>query len=928
MKIKEIKTKFNDIYVIAISDCHIGDRGFTKNSEKKLRGYIDWVKKNKNAYVIFNGDILNVATRESKTSPFEQNMDLAGQIDKAVELFKPIKDRIIGCVTDDTKLLTSEGWKYVKDTKVGDKILTFNKENNSFEYQKCEKVFDFPYKGDIYNYKNSAINFNVTPEHRILYKIYPIKDTKFRWNKTKGSEFRVKEARNFTSSLSHYSITISANFNGKGIDLTDDEIRLCAWIITEGTMPKSRRDIQIYQSVRHQQHIDSIKLLLKRLNINFKVYDYKGKGIGENHYGNQKDWISIYLRKRDSMKFRSILNCKKEIPRSWLNNMSQHQIRILFETMMDGDGHIYDDLHGCYYTSNRNLAEQFLELTLKNNQRARIVTRKRNGFISYEIPYSNFKSSNLRTKNFSKKIYNGRVYSIAVPNTFYLAMRDDKPFITGNSIDGNHENRISDFTGYSPTISICERLGISYLGDSAIYVFRLGCHSNKQSPRGSFTMYAHHCFDEQTEILTEKGWKKYNELEKNQMVMTFNIEKNKMEWNKINNIFIYNDFNKMIHFKNKETDLMVTDEHTLIRHIRNIKNLKYKKENAIECVNKENEFLTNGIINNKEYPINDNLLKLLAWTITEGTKFSNRNKAIRITQSDKPKVSHKHIISLIEKLSKKYETKINVRLKYKKGFKDGINRNYDAYEIYINKCKLNNIIKSLIPDKKIQDWMFNLSKRQFNLFLNELILGDGNIDKRDGCNNYSYSQKDKKDIDKLQAICSINGYRTILSKEKWGGYRLSITKRKYVRVKKNTAKIIPYKGKAWCVSVDNKTLLVRRNGKTMITGNSTGGGRSIGSKMNRVALLREIVANCDCYVSSHNHMLGVVHGVTQIVNSTTGKIETVRQLLIDSGGYLEWDESYAERNMLPPLRIGSPRIHFILKRGTNDEIKKDVHVSI
>jgi DNA polymerase II small subunit/DNA polymerase delta subunit B len=118
---------------------------------------------------------------------------------------------------------------------------------------------------------------------------------------------------------------------------------------------------------------------------------------------------------------------------------------------------------------------------------------------------------------------------------------------------------------------------------------------------------------------------------------------------------------------------------------------------------------------------------------------------------------------------------------------------------------------------------------------------------------------------------------------------------------------------------------------TIYSHHTTGGGNSIGSKINRIASMREIVANADVFVGSHNHMLGAIHGVTQIINETTSKLETVRQMIVDTGGYLDWNNTYAERNMLAPLRIGSPRIHLIVKRNSksgNEIISKDVHISI
>lgn len=109
---------------------------------------------------------------------------------------------------------------------------------------------------------------------------------------------------------------------------------------------------------------------------------------------------------------------------------------------------------------------------------------------------------------------------------------------------------------------------------------------------------------------------------------------------------------------------------------------------------------------------------------------------------------------------------------------------------------------------------------------------------------------------------------------------------------------------------------------------TTYGGRTIGGKMNRINMLRDIVANADVYIGSHNHMVGAIPAITLMVNKDTGKVNEIRQMIVDSGSYLEWNESYAERAMLPPMRIGTPRIHFFIKRNTKGEVRKDVHTSI
>lgn len=98
MKTRTIDIKDDCAYLIVIGDLHVGDKAFGSESKHKLEGYVKWVQEHENARVILNGDLLNTATRESKTSPFEQDMTLEEQVSAVAGYLYPIRDRIIGAV--------------------------------------------------------------------------------------------------------------------------------------------------------------------------------------------------------------------------------------------------------------------------------------------------------------------------------------------------------------------------------------------------------------------------------------------------------------------------------------------------------------------------------------------------------------------------------------------------------------------------------------------------------------------------------------------------------------------------------------------------------------------------------------------------------------------------------------------------------------
>jgi len=95
MKYLEKAIDLDSGYLIPIGDLHWGDKAFKENGFSKLKGYLDWVMERPNAFVFLMGDIFNTASRTSKTTPFETDND---EYIKAVEFFKPYKERIIGAI--------------------------------------------------------------------------------------------------------------------------------------------------------------------------------------------------------------------------------------------------------------------------------------------------------------------------------------------------------------------------------------------------------------------------------------------------------------------------------------------------------------------------------------------------------------------------------------------------------------------------------------------------------------------------------------------------------------------------------------------------------------------------------------------------------------------------------------------------------------
>ena len=77
------------------ADEHIGDE---QSDLKRLLNRIEYVKNTPSAYCVLNGDIIDNATKTSIGDTYTQVFNPMEQLAKAVEIFEPIRDKIL-CIT-------------------------------------------------------------------------------------------------------------------------------------------------------------------------------------------------------------------------------------------------------------------------------------------------------------------------------------------------------------------------------------------------------------------------------------------------------------------------------------------------------------------------------------------------------------------------------------------------------------------------------------------------------------------------------------------------------------------------------------------------------------------------------------------------------------------------------------------------------------
>lgn len=332
------------------------------------------------------------------------------------------------------------------------------------------------------------------------------------------------------------------------------------------------------------------------------------------------------------------------------------------------------------------------------------------------------------------------------------------------------------------------------------------------------------CNDEETEILSKRGWLKHNDITEDDIVLTLNTKTELSEWQKVNNIFKYNvkDFH-MVRLQNRSLDQLVTPNHRILRKFKTNQRYKYGDwvyTEAAELVGrKSNLTLIPSAYPNKEGNKNDNTLysgstdgyiffvknyfELLGWIFTDGN-YQKDDNSIRITQC-KPEVRMK-----LERLLKD----LNVDYKLYEKTRDitiGTYEYPDYFEyIYYFNDDLSKQIRKDFPDK-LPTWDLLDYDYDCRLSLLEgLMSGDGSY-KREGQGTF---KKNGKIEDFVQALIQTLGLRN----QKQGN-RISFSENNNIGLQKPTT-LEKYTGKIWSVNTDNSNYCIRRNGKVSFTGNS------------------------------------------------------------------------------------------------------------
>jgi len=328
-----------------------------------------------------------------------------------------------------------------------------------------------------------------------------------------------------------------------------------------------------------------------------------------------------------------------------------------------------------------------------------------------------------------------------------------------------------------------------------------------------------HCVSEDSEILTEEGWKTYDKLRIEENIYTVNLNNLKTELKPIQHIYIYKYKGNLINVKNKQIDNLITKEHKNPLNIcKKIKGkdiwLGWNLYSLSELNNikskRQVKFLLSGKFNGK-FSIGIEKAGILGCILTDGniSKKQGIYQDITIHQSLS---ANKEKCDYIESLLKKANLKFSKNIQ-----KPRINKfNGELFQMVVFRIL-----------KESQNWIFNWitenNKPKYKLLqlkYEELLSLYKSLMMCDGDLYNEFCDQDKEIIDFFRTLCHIIGYKTNLTyKNKWRTY---ISKKQTYTMHDTKVDKVYYNGIVWCPETENGTFYIKRKEKIFITGNSYG----------------------------------------------------------------------------------------------------------
>jgi phosphoribosylamine-glycine ligase len=407
---------------------------------------------------------------------------------------KPVfnEDKGPNCYSEDTEILTKNGWKRFDILTAGEEVAVFEPNSRRIYFEKPQRRYWMKYKGPMAQFKHRNIDLLVTPNHRMLLQ------QRFRSKKIYVREARKYRAENYIFQsgiwkgkndkffiLPEYDYKFNRKFKELKINFID-WVRFLGIYLSEGNVTKGKGSKRVYiAQMQKSKNFNRIKKLISKLPFKFS-YDPEYHKFRIN-----STQLATYLIKFGTSHV-------KYVP-DYIKNAKREVILEFLKAFNLGDGDIH---HGRmrFCSSSKRLIDDIQEMIIKLDCSGIITVDKRKTMVNpinkkiykaspiYSIEIKKRIKTCIRKNHFKTIDYDGCVGCVSVSTGFVVVRRNNRVAISGNTggmgayapasvITKKLEKEITE-TIINPTLKGMQKEGKPYKG-----VLYVGLMITPQGPK-------------------------------------------------------------------------------------------------------------------------------------------------------------------------------------------------------------------------------------------------------------------------------------------------------------------------------------------------------------------------------------------------------------------------------------------------------------
>lgn len=258
------------------------------------------------------------------------------------------------CLDTETEILTPSGWKNWHEAYGQTQCYAWNPETTHIELADIQTWGIRPLKeGErMWHVKSQHADICVSENHRIFYrkKNHLLEDGM-------GKDVHVRTAAELHMNRRPFAVPLSGEMDFDGVPLSDDEISIVAWYLTDGWLQKNNKCLCIAQT--KPEGVQEITGILERLGWNYRT---RVRPPAKNSYKSTKPSVEFSIEKGQGWSHLSRFFVKDVC--SDLHQMTRRQFKIFWESLLDGDGSRQGNRSGTLTCARKTQVDAYMQMAV------------------------------------------------------------------------------------------------------------------------------------------------------------------------------------------------------------------------------------------------------------------------------------------------------------------------------------------------------------------------------------------------------------------------------------------------------------------------------------------------------------------------------------------------------------------------------------